>query len=150
MKVSTQIDINSSKEKVWSAITDIENSANVISGIINIEILHPADGDLVGLKWKETRKMFGKEANEVMWITHSEKYHYYQTRAESHGAIYVSRLNITEKNKDTVTLEMSFEGQSVSLVAKILSGIFSIFMKKSMKKALEEDLQDIKSYCEAN
>ncbi|ANU23999.1 SRPBCC family protein [Planococcus donghaensis] len=149
MKVSTQIDINSTKEKVWSVITDIENSANVISGIIHIEILQPAEGDLVGLKWKETRKMLGKEAQEIMWITHSEKYHYYQTRAESHGAIYVSRLNITEKSNNTVTLEMSFEGHSVSLTAKILSGIFSIFMKKSMKKALEVDLQDIKSYCEA-
>lgn len=150
MKVSTQIDINSTKEKVWSAITDIENSANVISGIINIEILHPAEGDLVGLKWRETRKMFGKEAQEVMWITHSEKYHYYQTRAESHGAIYVSRLNITEKSNDIVTLEMSFEGESINLMAKVMSGIFSIFMKKPMKKALEVDLEDIKKYCEAN
>lgn len=45
---------------------------------------------------------------------------------------------------------MSFEGQSITLMAKIMSGIFSIFMKKSMRKALEIDLQDIKNYCEAN
>ncbi|AIY04726.1 hypothetical protein Plano_0761 [Planococcus sp. PAMC 21323] len=150
MKVSTQIDINSTKEKVWQVITDIENSANVISGIINIEILHPAEGDFVGLKWRETRKMFGKEAQEIMWITDSKEVHYYQTRAESHGAVYISRLAITEKNNDVVTLEMSFEGQSITLMAKIMSGIFSIFMKKSMRKALEIDLQDIKNYCEAN
>lgn len=24
---------------------------------------------LVGFKWKETHKMFGKEATEIMWIT---------------------------------------------------------------------------------
>ncbi|ANU12389.1 hypothetical protein B481_0143 [Planococcus halocryophilus Or1] len=150
MKVLTQIDINSTKEKVWEVITDIENSGHVISGIINIEILNPAEGDLVGLKWRETRKMFGKETQEVMWITHSEKYHYYQTRAESHGAIYVFRLNMTEKSNDIVTLEMSFEGESINLMAKVMSGIFSIFMKKPMKKALEVDLEDIKKYCEAN
>lgn len=150
MKVSTQIDINSSKEKVWGVIADIENSPNVISAIMDIEILQLPEAGLVGLTWKETRKMFGKEAQETMWITHSEQYHYYQTRAESHGAIYVSRLNITEKNEGTVTLEMSFGGQSVNLAAKILSGIFSIFMKKSMKKALEVDLRDIKNYCETN
>lgn len=150
MKVSTQVDINSTKEKVWEVITDIENSPNVISGIMNIEILNPAEDNFVGLKWEETRKMFGKEAKEIMWITHSEKYDYYQTRAESHGAVYISRLNITEKNSEDVTLEMSFEGQSISLMAKILSGIFSIFMKKSMKKAIEVDLEDIKKYCETH
>ncbi|MFD1927763.1 SRPBCC family protein [Sporosarcina siberiensis] len=149
MKVSAQTNINSTKEKVWEVITDIENSVNVISGIINIEILNPVGDNLVGLKWKETRKMFGKEAVEVMWVTHSKKYDYYQTRAESHGAIYLSRLNITDKNNGVVTLEMSFEGQAASLPAKIMSGVFGVFMKKSMKKVLEVDLEDIKKSCEA-
>ena len=36
-----------------------------ITNIININILNkPVDG-IVGLKWEETRKMFGKEATEV-------------------------------------------------------------------------------------
>ncbi|WP_438312815.1 SRPBCC family protein [Sporosarcina sp. FA9] len=148
MKVSAKININSTKEKVWEVIADIENSVNVISGIIKIEILNPAGDNLVGLKWKETRRMFGKEAEEVMWVTHSKKYDYYQTRAESHGAIYLSRLNITEENNGVVTLEMSFEGQASSLMAKIMSGVFGTFMKKSMTKLLEVDLEDIKKSCE--
>ncbi|PIC63328.1 hypothetical protein CSV79_12245 [Sporosarcina sp. P13] len=147
MKVSTQIKINNTKEKVWAVIADIENSASFISGITNIEIITPAGADLVGLKWKETRKMFGKEAVEVMWITDSQKYHYYQTRAENHGAIYVSRLEITEEN-DGVLLEMSFEGQGLTFMAKIMSKVFGVFMKKSMIKAIEADLQDIKKACE--
>lgn len=147
MKVSTQIKINSTKEKVWAMITDIENSASFISGITNVEIINPAGDDLVGLKWKETRKMFGKEADEIMWVTHSQKHNYYQTRAENHGAIYVSRLEITEEN-DGVTLEMSFEGQGSTLMVKIMSGIFGAFMKKSMRKALVVDLEDIKKACE--
>ncbi len=143
MKVSTQIKINNTKEKVWEVISDIENSVHVITGITDIEIMNPAGEDLVGLKWKETRMMFGKEAKEVMWITHSKTHEYYQTRAESHGAVYVSRLSIAEE-KDGVILEMSFEGQSTSLMAKIMNGVFGSFMKKSMLKALDVDLQDIK------
>ena len=143
MKVSTQIKINNTKEKVWEVTSDIENSVHVISGITDIEIINPAGEDLVGLKWKETRMMFGKEAKEVMWITHSKTHEYYQTRAESHGAVYVSRLSIAEE-KDGVILEMSFEGQSTSLMAKIMNGVFGSFMKKSMLKALDVDLQDIK------
>lgn len=147
MKVSTQIKISSTKEKVWTVITDIENSASFISGITNIEIITPAEDDLVGLKWKETRKMFGKEADEVMWVTDSQKYRYYRTRAENHGAIYVSCLEITEAN-DGIILEMSFEGEGSTFMAKLMSKIFGVLMRKSMIKALEEDLQDIKRACE--
>ena len=147
MKVSTQIKINSTKEKVWAVITDIENSADFISGITNIEVINPAGDNLVGLKWRETRKMFGKESDEIMWVTHSQKHKYYQTRAENHGAIYISRLGITEEN-DSVILEMSFEGQGSTLIAKIISRIFGVLMKKSMTNALVVDLEDIKKACE--
>lgn len=148
MKVSTQIKINNTKEKVWAMITDIENSASFISGITNIEIITPAGDDLVGLKWKETRKMFGKESDEVMWITDSQQNHYYKARAENHGAIYLSCLEITELN-DGVRLEMSFEGQGTTFMAKLMSKVFGGMMKKSMVKALEQDLEDIKKACEA-
>lgn len=147
MKVSTNIKINSTKENVWNIITDIENSVNVISGIIKIEIINPTD-NLIGLKWKETRVMFGKEADEVMWITHAKKNEYYQTRAESHGSIYISRLSIT-KEIDSVDLEMSFESQGSSFMTKIMNGLFGGVLKKSMKKALLVDLNDLKKASES-
>jgi carbon monoxide dehydrogenase subunit G len=54
MIVEAQVTINGSKTAVWAAITDIENAAEIISGIEKIEILaKPANG-LVGLKWAET------------------------------------------------------------------------------------------------
>lgn len=148
MRVTAEIKINSTKEKVWQVISDIENSVNVISGIIKIEILNPSGDNLVGLKWKETRLMYGKEADETMWVTHAEQNCYYQTRAESHGAIYRTRLKITEEDEG-VTLRMSFDGQAVSLMAKIMNIIFGGVMKKSMVKALNEDLEDIKKAVEA-
>ena len=85
MKINVDIVINGSNEKVWEVIADIEHSPEVISGIEQVEVLEkPADG-LVGLKWKETRTMFGKTATEVMWITDVEEGTSYSTRAESHG-----------------------------------------------------------------
>jgi hypothetical protein len=43
----------------------------VISSILKITILNKPANDLVGLKWEETREMFGKEAMETIWITDS-------------------------------------------------------------------------------
>ncbi|GAA3721818.1 hypothetical protein GCM10022378_09930 [Salinicoccus jeotgali] len=148
MIVSKKVKINNTKEKVWAIITDIEHSSDFIGGITDIEIITPAGDDLVGLKWKETRRIFGKESYEVMWITEYQQNHYYKTRAENHGAIYVSCLTITEDG-DSVILEMSFEGRGTTFISKTMSKVFGNMMKKSMGKTLEQDLQDIKQACEA-
>ena len=69
MVTKVEVTINGSKEDVWNMITDIENSSKTITGIEQIEILEkPGDG-LVGLKWRETRTLFGRTATEIMWIT---------------------------------------------------------------------------------
>lgn len=87
MQVSTSIKISKPKENVWKAITDIENSAGMISSIISIDVLEKPEVGFLGFKWKETRKMFGKEATEIMWVTDSVENKYYSTRAESHGSV---------------------------------------------------------------
>ena len=147
MKVSTSIEISKPRENVWKAITDIENCQERISSIIAIEVLEKPEAGFVGFKWKETRKMFGKEATEIMWVTDSVENEYYSTRAESHGSVYVSRLSVTESAGIT-TLTMSFSGEAQSLLARILSALMGAFIKGSMKKELQKDLVDIKNYVE--
>ena len=69
MIVDAQLNINGSRAAIWAAISDIENAAQIISGIVSIEIVNkPADG-LVGLRWRETRMMFGQAATVEKWIT---------------------------------------------------------------------------------
>jgi len=147
VKVSTDIYIEQPVERVWQAITDIENCQAMISGIIGLEVLYQPDNQFVGLKWKETRLMFGKEATETMWVTDAVENKYYQTRAESHGSVYISRLSVESQGSGTV-LTMAFTGQAQSLIMKILSLLMTPFMKKPMVNMLDQDLQDIKVYLE--
>lgn len=147
MKVSVDIEIEQPKEAVWAAITDIENCENFISAIVDLKILNKPENSLVGLKWQETRLMFGKEASETMWITESVENEYYCTRAESHGSVYISRLSLSEAGNYTL-LTMTFTAEAQTLPVKIISAIMGIFIKSSMKKALYKDLVDIKKYVE--
>ena len=39
MKISVDVGINKPKELVWTAITDIENSTKMITGIIDLMVL---------------------------------------------------------------------------------------------------------------
>jgi hypothetical protein len=147
LEITAQIIINASREAVWAAITDMDNSGEMISGIMRIKVLErPAEG-LVGLRWEETRMMFGREAMETMWITGAEEVEYYETRAESHGSIYITRLSLNEVDGGT-QLTMTFTSIAESFGAKLASFIMGPFIKGSLRKALVKDLEDIKGFLE--
>ena len=149
MKLTLDVEIKAPKEKVWMVITDIENSVNTISGIDKIEILNAPKDTIVGLKWKETRTIFGKSATETMWITAATENNNYHTRAESNGAIYRTILKLSEK-ENTTYLSMEFSTEAIKLKGKIMGFIFNSMLSKSMKKLIKKDLIDIKTAVEKN
>ena len=147
MALEVEVTIEGPKEDVWNVITDIENAPDAITGIEKIEILEkPSDG-LVGLKWQETRTLFGRTATEIMWITDAVENEMYKTRAESHGAVYITSLVVSNQDAKT-RLTMEFDAAPQTLSAKVMAAITSIFFKKATKKALMQDLIDIKAAVE--
>ena len=147
MALEVEVTIEGPKEDVWNVITDIENAPDAITGIEKIEILEkPSDG-LVGLKWQETRTLFGRTATEIMWITDVVENEMYKTRAESHGAVYITSLVISDQDAKT-RLTMEFDAAPQTLSAKVMAAITSIFFNKATKNALMQDLIDIKAAVE--
>jgi len=74
-----QITINGAKTTTWAVITDIENAAKIISGIEKIEIVEKPVSGLIGLRWKETRMLFGEPATVEKWITEAVENEFYKT-----------------------------------------------------------------------
>lgn len=64
--------------------------------------------------------MMGKTATETMWITGAAEPEFYETRAESHGAVYTSRIAIEDQGVST-KLRMRFQGQPVTAISRIFS-----------------------------
>jgi hypothetical protein len=147
MNAKTEITVQAPKRAVWNAITDIQNAPKRISGIQKIEILEQPASGLVGLKWRETRTMFGKQATEVMWITEAVSESHYQTRAESHGSIYVSRMSVADRPGGT-QLGMEFTCEPQSFGAKVMTALLGWMMKGACSKAMQKDLADIKQSVE--
>src|SRR3954449_9966152 len=98
MLVEAQVTINGSKAAVWSAITDIEHAAYIISGIEHIEVLETPAHGLVGLRWRETRMYFGKLATIEKWITDAAENEFYTTRAEDGGFVFLTTMRISERS----------------------------------------------------
>src|SRR5829696_6858595 len=120
MLVEVQVTISGSKAAVWAAITDIENATEIISGIDKIEVLEKPASGLVGLRWRETRMLFGKPATAEKWITDAAENEFYKTRAESDGFIFLSTLSMSE-SRGGITLTSVHDSQPQTIVAKVMS-----------------------------
>ena len=127
--------------------TDIEGAKERIKGINEIEILSKVKTGK-GLKWKETRTMFGKSATEVMWITEYKQNQFYKVAAESHGTKYLSTYSFKELDSKTTEVTMTFSGTPVSLSSKVMS-LFSFAFKGSITKMLHADMEDLMKACES-
>jgi hypothetical protein len=147
MIVEAQVTINGARAAVWAAITNIENASEIISGIEKIEVVgKPANG-LVGLRWRETRMLFGKPATVEKWITDAAENEFYKTKAEDGGFVFLTTTRISESSGD-ITLTSSHESQPQGIVAKLMSISMGLFFKGVIKKAVLQDLNDIKAAVE--
>ncbi|MBI3819465.1 MAG: hypothetical protein HY286_12285 [Planctomycetes bacterium] len=147
MIVVAQVTIDGSKAAIWAAITNIENAAEIISGIENIEVLEKPANGLVGLKWRETRILFGKPASVEKWITDAAENEFYKTRAEDGGFVFLTTKRISESSGG-MTLSEAHESKPQTMVAKLMSVTMLLLFKGVVKKALLQDLNDIKSAVE--
>jgi carbon monoxide dehydrogenase subunit G len=147
MKVSAREEIRSDRDSVFTVFTDLEGAVQRIEGIKSIEFLSEEKSGL-GVRWRETRVMFGKEATEDMQITALTEPDSYVVEAESHGTHYTSVFSFRDSEAGTTEVTWEFEGRPLSLFAKIMAPL-GFLMWGSMRKMLQKDLADLKQSIEA-
>ena len=147
MLIEAQVPIHASRAAVWSAITDIEGAAKLITGIRQIEIVERPASGLIGLRWRETRLLFGEPATAEKWITDAVEGESYRTRAESHGFVFLTTLRISGSGSD-VTLTSSHDSVPQGFIAGLKLIPMALFFRGVAKKAILQDLHDIKAAAE--
>lgn len=144
--VVVSVDVHAPADRVFEAVSDMPNAADRVSGITRIEML--SDGPVgAGTRWRETRTMFGREATEEMWITEFDPPNRYVVEARSHGAHYLTPVTVEPVGAGLTRLSMSFGATPETLAAKIMSRIMP-GMRRMVRKCLQQDLDDIKAWCE--
>ena len=142
MIVEAAVTVAGSRTAVWAVITDIDHAATTYSGVEEIEVLERPLSGLVGLKWRETRILFGKPAAVEKWITDAAEPEYYSARAESDGFVFVSTKRLSEHD-GVVTLTESHESQPQTLMARLQMIPMALFFKGVIRKAILQDLHDV-------
>jgi uncharacterized membrane protein len=147
MKIQASCEIAAPIEDCFKVFSDLENLAEHVSAINQVELLTPGPIG-VGTRFKETRTMFGKEASEVMEVTQFSPSEHLREEARSGGMHYVSDWHFSEREGKT-RVEITFTGKPTSILARVLSPLFSL-MAGSMKKAFLTDMGELKTVLEKN
>ncbi len=147
MIVEAEITINGSKAAVWAAITNIAGASDIIRGIEKVEVLTAPEHGLVGLKWRETRMLFGKPASAEKWITDATENACFKTRAESDGFVFLSTTSLSE-GAGGIRLATSHASLPQTFAARLQVIPMGLLFRGVIRKALLADLGDIKSAVE--
>ncbi len=146
-EISISRDVAAPAARVWSVITDLERSPEVISGVDRIERLDDGTGFGIGTRWRETRTMFGRQATETMKVTAVDPDRSYTVEADGHDAHYRSVLQVVPTGTGS-RLSMTFGAEPDSTFARVFVATVGRLFEGSTKKALQQDLDDIATAAE--
>ncbi|WAZ22012.1 SRPBCC family protein [Streptomyces cinnabarinus] len=141
--VAVERRIAADQATVWAALTDLPGMERVLTGVTKVEVLSEG-GFGVGTRWRETRRMFGKDATEEMWVTACEVPARYVVEAESHGSHYVSEWDLRADGPVTTTVRMTFTGTTTGGgVMAVLTKVLGRVGERAVSKAIAKDLDDV-------
>lgn len=136
--------IDAPHDAVWNVITDIRSAAATLSGVQSIEII---DGDEyeVGLRWRETRKVFGMTGTEEMWVAAVDPQRSTRVDAENGGTRYATRFlldPIGDKTRLVVRFSTS-QAADLGIIQKVTGTLFGGLGALATRRMLRSDLADI-------
>lgn len=140
--------VDATSSVVWQVLTDLEGSAEVLSGVTSIERLAGTAHE-VGTRWRETRTMMGMQASEVMEVVAIDPEHHLQIAAESHGMSYQTVFTVVPRGRGAL-VHMTFHGASAdSGLLKRTAGLITAPLGRMMTRSMmRQDLRDLAAEAE--
>lgn len=143
--------IEAPAEQVWDALTDLERGPERLSSVTRVEPMTNGPYAL-GTRWRETRKVLGKETTEEMWVAENDPLQRTVIQASSKGAAYrtVFTLEPLPPLEEATELTVTFgadtpEPTGLQKVAWTVLGPLGL---RFTRKQLERDLADIAAAAE--
>lgn len=135
--------------RVWEVLTDVAHADQTLSGVAHVELITQGPYR-VGTRWRETRRMFGKEATEQMQVTVVEAPTRTVVEAHSAGVRYVTEFTLSPVSADATRLAMSFTAvqAQASPLHKALWRLFGRLGAKATEKVIAKDVEDIATRAE--
>jgi uncharacterized protein YndB with AHSA1/START domain len=142
--------VRAGREQVFDALTDLDGANHWMQGLTRLEPLGAGAG-AVGGGWRETRRMFGREATEEFEVTEHDRPRRLALRVDgSRGSSgrgeYVFTYTLEPRDGGT-HVRLAGEILGLTGVAAVLGRLFAGTYRKSCAKdlaALKEHLEGVK------
>jgi uncharacterized protein YndB with AHSA1/START domain len=144
MEIRLQRHINAPIETVFDAIAHIDSFQRASPSIVGVEYLSKQKRG-VGTRFRETRRMGNREATTELEITEYDPPDRVRLVSQAGGAAWDTLFTVRPANNGTV-LAMTMTATGDNLISRLLLP----FMKKPIARAIESDLNAVKTWCEDN
>lgn len=141
--------VHASPVRVWAVLTDLDRAPEVLGGVTRVERM--TDGPYaVGTRWRETRRMMGRETTEEMWVTENDPLRRTVVAASAKGTDYRTEFQLTPEGEGDTVLRYTFraETSNPSTAQKVLWKVLGGLGRRATAKAMEKDLDDIAAAAE--
>lgn len=129
-------------DDVFKAIATVDEFAKAVPQITSVEFVSEKKYG-VGTRFKETRIIAGKEATTELEVTELIDNEKIRIVSDTNGTVWDSVFTVNQHDQDTVlTLEM--DANAYKLIPRLINPI----IKGMVKKALQDDMDAIKAFCE--
>jgi hypothetical protein len=136
-------------ETVFDVATDLEHAAENIRGIRSIELLTPSPVSK-GTRWRETRTMMGRDTTEILEIVAFDRPQSYTVGCNSCGSYFESTFSFVPHECDGAThVSLNVIMEARTFFARLIAPLGNLMFGKTMRKLLDDDLEDIKRVAEA-
>jgi carbon monoxide dehydrogenase subunit G len=134
--------INAPVDKVFNTVSDIRQFSKAIPHIKKVEFL--SDSKIgKGTRFRETRLMKGRESITELEVTEFVENERVQMVADSHGTVW-DTVFLVKSIGNQIELTLNMEARSYKIFAKLMTSL----MKGVIQKAVEKDMDLVKTFCE--
>jgi len=129
-------------QTVFRTVADVRQFSKAVPGIVRVDFLSETKSG-VGTRFRETRMMRRKEASTDLEVTEYVENDRVRIVADTGGTVWDTLFTVVRKDGATV-LTMYMEVRSDGPISKLINKA----IRRMVKKAIEQDMDSVKRYCE--
>jgi len=129
-------------EEVFDTVAHIDNFAKAVRHIVATEFLSEVKSG-VGARFRETRRMRGRETTTELEVTEYVKNDRVRMVADAGGTVWDTLFEVAP-DSDRVKLTVSMDARAYRLMPRLVNP----FIKGFVQKAIEADMDAVQAYCE--
>jgi hypothetical protein len=141
--------IYATQDQVWSVLTNIGYSAQIIRSVNNVQLLDGGDDFGVGTRWREDRTLMGHHGTEELEVVEAQKPSHFALRTIRDRDVVTITYTLTPLEQGTrLSLTLVDDMTARGAPSALAWSLFGEVSMHSTRRMLAHDLDDVANTAE--